>query len=78
MQYVPEDKIYVYFRYTAAESVMVVINKNDSEKMLNTDRFKESMNGYQRATNVLSGQSLPDIKVLTLPANGITILQLKK
>ena len=78
MQYVPEDKIYVYFRYTAAESVMVIINKNDSEKKLTTDRYKESVAGYHSAINVLTGQELSDIKEITLPANGITILQLKK
>lgn len=78
MQYVPEDKVYVYFRYTDAESVMVIINRNDSSRVLNTDRYKESLRGYRQAVNVLTREKIEDIKNIALPANGITILQLEK
>jgi len=78
MQYVPEDKIYTYFRYTDTQSVMVIVNKNDQMKNLNTNRFKESLQGYKQATNVITGSRLPDITSLSLPANSITILQLQK
>lgn len=78
MQYVPQNKIYVYFRYTDTQSVMVIINKNDTAQLLSTDRFKESMHSYRQAKDILTGQLLNDISTLNLPANGITILQLQK
>jgi len=78
MQYVPEDKIYAYFRYTETQSVMVIINKNDEEKILSTQRFKESLRAYKHAMDIITGQPVADIQKLHLPASSITILQLQK
>ena len=76
MQFVPEDKIYVYFRYTDKESVMVIINKNDSSKNLDTKRFTERIEGYQKAVDVIDGKPISNLSTIGLPANSITILNL--
>ena len=39
MHYIPEDNIYVYFRYNESKSVMVIMNGNPSEKTLSTKRL---------------------------------------
>lgn len=78
MQYVPENKIYVYFRYTDSASVMVIVNKNDQEQSLKTGRFQESLNGFNQAVDVLTHEKIENLNELHVPANSITILQLQK
>ena len=48
MHYVPEDNVYVYFRYDDNHSIMVVINKNEKPFTLELDRFAERI--LKRAT----------------------------
>ena len=76
-QYVPEDKVYTYFRYDNLQAVMVIVNKNNQITPLNTSRFKESLDGWNSAVNVISGEVVVDLDQISLPANSITILQLK-
>jgi glycosidase len=78
MQFVPEDNIYVYFRYTDNETVMVVMNGNTTEKSLATKRFAERLQGFNQAKNVLTGEALKDINTLRLPANTALVLELAK
>lgn len=56
MQFVPEDGVYVYFRYDAKNCVMVAMNANNENMELDTKRFQERMSGYTRAVEV------PDMK----------------
>lgn len=53
MQYVPEDGIYVYFRYDAKQTVMVIMNQNEVEMELDLARFSERLNGFHRFRNVV-------------------------
>ncbi|MCP6473739.1 cyclomaltodextrinase C-terminal domain-containing protein, partial [Klebsiella pneumoniae] len=61
MQYVPQDGIYVYFRYTgqAAGTVMVIVNSNDSGKELDTARFGERMQGLTYGKDIQTGKEQP-------------------
>jgi hypothetical protein len=43
--YIPENNVYVYFRYTDNKTVMVLMN-NSNEKTIKTARFQESIKGY--------------------------------
>jgi len=78
MQYIPQSGIYVYFRYDAKQSVMVVYNSNEKEATANTDRYDERMNGYHSAVNVITGSHIGNLKQLNIPAKGILVLELKK
>lgn len=81
MQYVPEDGIYVYFRYSdpnrAAKTVMVIINTEDKAKQLNTGRFSERMKGANTAQNVVSGENISSIQTLSVPAKSSLVLELQ-
>ncbi|WP_110833990.1 glycoside hydrolase family 13 protein [Pedobacter nutrimenti] len=79
MQYVPENGIYVYFRYVegAEKPVMVIFNTEDKTKELKTDRFKERTAAFSAASNVLSGATLDQIKTITVPAKSVLVLELK-
>lgn len=77
MQYVPQDDLYVYFRYNnnPKGSVMVIVNNTEKEKNLNTDRFVERTAGISSARNVISGESI-SIKEIKVPAKTTLVLEL--
>ena len=76
MHFVPDDGTYVYFRYNDSESVMVVLNKNDEPVPLALDRFAERLEGFGRAHDVVSGESVELGDTLELPARSVTVLEL--
>jgi len=75
--YYPRDNFYVYFRYNSKESVMVILNLNSENKTLNTSRFKESLNGFTSAEEIMSGNILNDLNNIVIPAKTSMILDLK-
>jgi neopullulanase len=78
MQFVPEKGIYVYFRYNADKTVMVLVNSNEKEEVVDTKRFSERINEFTKAINVMNGNSYNSIKSLVLPPKEVLILELKK
>lgn len=77
MQFVPEDDIYVYFRYNenTKGAVMVIVNNTDKEKLLKTNRFAERMHGITSAKNVISGENI-SVKEIKVPAKTTSVLEL--
>ncbi len=57
-QFIPSDGIYVYFRYTNKQKVMVVINSTKESKVVNLDRFVEHTNGYTFLQNIFTKDKL--------------------
>lgn len=45
--YLPEDNVYVYFRHTATQAVMVVINNSNTNQTIKMNRFAENLSLYQ-------------------------------
>ena len=78
MHFVPEDATYTYFRYTDDEAVMVVLNKNEADKTIETDRFNEVMGTYTSGKEIISGEQLEDISKITVPARSAVIIELSK
>ena len=79
MQYLPKDEVYVYFRYnegSAKGTVMVIVNGNDKEKTLSTDRFSERTAGVTTAKNIITGKSL-SFKGIQVPAHTTLVLELE-
>jgi glycosidase len=78
MHFIPENGIYVYFRYNESESVMVVLNNHEEAKSLDTKRFQERLNGFSSGKNVVTNETLSNLQNLSLPAKSATIVELKK
>lgn len=74
--YIPEDNIYVYFRHDGNKRVMVVMNANDSEKVLSTRPFTTSLAGAARGEDVLTGARFSDLTSLRIPAWTTLIIDL--
>ncbi|MGB4776625.1 MAG: glycoside hydrolase family 13 protein [Daejeonella sp.] len=77
MQYVPENGIYVYFRYNTDKTIMIVMNSNDKEEVLKTERFSERIGKFSKAVNVINDQKLQNISSLTIPAKSTFVYELK-
>lgn len=77
MQFIPEDNIYVYFRYSEKGSVMVILNGNDDAKQISTQRYQERLEGVSKVRNVLTGEELSSFGTLSVGPWTATILELQ-
>jgi len=75
--FIPENGIYVYFRTTNHQSVMVILNNNEGTQELNTSRFSELLSGYKSGKEVISGQILETLDKINVPAKTAMIIDLK-
>ena len=79
IHYVPEQNVYVYFRFDSEETVMVIINNSPENRTLNLSRFKENISTHKLAYDVLTNQTF-DIEISkTFEVNGKTsyVLELR-
>ena len=77
MQFIPQDDIYVYFRYTDKQTVMMVMNGSEKEQTVKTERFAERTAGFKGAINIATDEILSDISQVKVPAKTTLILELK-
>lgn len=77
MQYIPQDGVYVYFRYNDSKTVMVIMNTNDKEWTVNANRFQQRIDKYQTAQNVITDETIRDIKNIKVPSFTTLVLELK-
>lgn len=78
MQFVPQDGVYVYFRYTNKQTIMVVSNTSKSEKIIDTSRFNEILKGSKSAKNIIDDVNITDISNLKIPSKGVMILEINQ
>ena len=77
MHFVPENNIYVYFRYDNDEKVMVVLSLNKKDVTLDLKRFKEMLPNSFSATEIISGTNMELADSLNVPAYKSLILSMK-
>lgn len=75
--YIPENNVYVYFRYTDKKTVMVIMNNGIDSQTLKTSRFQESTKDFNLGKDVLTGKSF-DLKTdFTIEGQSVLILELE-
>lgn len=57
MQYLPEDGLYVYFRYNDKQTIMVVMNTGKEEKTVNPSKYTERTAGFTQYKDVITKTS---------------------
>ncbi len=77
MQFVPEDGLYVYFRYDDKQKIMCIMNTSDKEQRADVKNYAEVAGSPARAIDVISGQEVSVQEPIRSPAWSITILELK-
>lgn len=75
--YIPQENVYVYFRYDDKETVMVVINNAAETKTIKTNRFQENIKNFKSGKDVLTGKSVDLKSEISLERKSVLILELK-
>lgn len=59
MQYLPQDGLYVYFRYSQNQKVMCVMNTDTKERDVKLAAYPEQLTSANVATDVVTNKKLP-------------------
>jgi len=79
MQFLPQDGIYVYFRYNNNKAVMVILNNNNNDaKTVKTDRFNEILKDYKTGKEIITQTNINNLSEINIPAKSAMIIELKK
>ena len=76
MQYLPEDGLYVYFRYDNAQTVLCVMNTDSKERKLNFEKYSERTNGFKGGKDIVSGMKMGN--QFSIPAMTMQVIELTK
>ncbi len=77
MQFLPEEAVYVYFRYDDKQTIMVVMNTAKEKKEISLKRFIERTQGFSKMKNIFSN-AISDLKDFSLDAKGSVVVELMK
>lgn len=74
--FIPENGVYVYFRYNDNATVMVVTNNNNEVMDLNLQRFAEMFGGKKTAENIFDKTVVTLSGNITIPAKSVQIFEI--
>ena len=78
IHFLPENNVYVYFRYTDDESVMVIMNMNDEPITISRDKHIEMLRGLKNGKNIINNSTVDVSNDFSVPGKTTTILQLSQ
>ncbi len=79
MQFIPDNGVYVYFRYDDKQTIMCVMNTNETQSTVDLTRFAERVKGYTRALDVATGTVFNlENNSVTLGGKYLLIMELRK
>jgi glycosidase len=59
VQFVPKEGVYCYFRYSADEEIMVIVNASEKVLEEKLDRYEERLRSKSTFTDALTQEALP-------------------
>ena len=77
MQFVPQDGVFVYFRYDAKQTVMVVMNTAKTDKVISFGDYAERTKGFTQYTNIVTKEKTATAS-FTLGSYKTVVLELNK
>ncbi len=77
MQYLPQDGLYVYFRYDDKQTVMCIMNTSDKEQKIEWTKYTERTKGFTKALSVTSDQQFNLNGPQTIPPKKMWVLDLR-
>ena len=78
MQYVPVDGLYVYFRYDEKQTIMCIMNTDNTSKQIDFKKYAERTTGFSKAINVINNNSYNTSDEFLIPAKEMLVLELLK
>ena len=76
MQYVPEDGVYVYFRYNTRQTIVCIMNPDNNEKEIDMRRFEERTNNFTKARNIIDGSVMDITAKIKVPGKVVWVGEL--
>lgn len=78
LHFIPENDVYVYFRYDDTQTIMMCLNNNETKQKIENKRFSECISAFSSAKSILTGEKITNLSQLEVPAKGSLILELQK
>ncbi|MCK5171690.1 MAG: cyclomaltodextrinase C-terminal domain-containing protein, partial [Bacteroidales bacterium] len=75
--FIPENNIYVYFRHNKDNCVMVILNNNNSNQTIITEKFTEIITNYNAGIEIISGSEITNLKQININKKSAMIIELK-
>ena len=75
--FVPQNNVFVYFRYNEKETVMVVLNNSDKTETLDLKRFEEVLKSFSKGKDFISEREFSLQNTLSVPAKTPMVIDLK-
>jgi glycosidase len=76
MQYIPEDGLYVYFRYDNNQTVMCVMNTDTKARNVNLSKYTERTSGFKGGKDIISGNTMG--AEFSIPSMSMQVIELTK
>jgi neopullulanase len=77
--FIPNDGVYVFFRYNETATVMVALNNSNTEaKKIDSGRYREFFSKFTGGKEIISGAAVTDLTNITVPAKSALIIELTK
>ncbi len=77
-QFIPQDGVYVYFRYNDAETVMVAMNNNEKEtKTLKPGIYDEFLARFHSGKDIISGKEINDLNHISIEPKSVIVVELR-
>ncbi len=76
-QFIPENGLYVFFRYNNDKTIMVIANNNQSDSNLQLNRFTEMLTGKTTGTEISNAKIYSLQNQLSIPAKTVLVLEIR-
>jgi glycosidase len=76
MQYIPEDGLYVYFRYDNNQTVMCVMNTDNKSRNVKLSKYIERTSSFTGGKDIISGNTIGS--EFSIPAMSMQVIELTK
>jgi neopullulanase len=78
MHYIPSKGMYIYFRYNEKQTILCALNSDSVARSISFSDYSERTQGFNTASDVMTGISYPVTEKMNIPARSLRILELKK
>ncbi|MFZ9695201.1 MAG: cyclomaltodextrinase C-terminal domain-containing protein, partial [Chitinophagaceae bacterium] len=77
MQYIPQDGLYLYFRYDTKQTVLVIANTGEKKVTPNWSLYKERVKEFTKLRDVISG-AISSLEELTVSPGESFVFELQR
>lgn len=78
MQFIPQNGVYVYFRYDDKQTIMCVMNVNEQQTSIDLSRYNERIKNYTKALDAATGVTFDLGSKITIGPKYVLVMELKR